>query len=992
MDELELLRKKLEREKKVRKQAEAILEKKALELYLTNERLIKSNENKDGLIQATSLALTTLLNYDSLQESIQKSLDVIGPVSNADRAIVYFNGNKKNNAPDANYYLWDKESRKPQFKELDQKSIGQFLNKLDSYFENPDSIFDFTYSTAGSLEKMVMDASGIKSGIFFPITLDNNFVGIFGFEYYDEGEKWSENEFSILKAFSIGITSALEKRARRYDIEVQQRFYENVLNSIPSDLVVFDNQHKYKFVNPTAIRNDDVRKWIIGKDDFDYVEYRDKPKSIAENRRANFNELVKGKEGISYEEKLITKDGEDEWKRRYMYPVLDKNNEEVEMVIGYAVDITDIKKTQNELTSISTRLSTLITSLNSGILLEDQDRRILVTNQNFCQIFAIPVPPKDLIGIDCTNSAEQSKHLILEEDEFVKRIDKIVKAKKIVLNEEIVFKDGSVFERDFIPIYNQKLYLGHLWEYRNITIKKESERLLIRAREEAEESKRLKQRFLANMSHEIRTPMNGVIGIVNLLERTLLDGDQKKYLDILRDSSEHLLHIINDILDVSKIEEGKLNLVKSPVQLDILIEGVIQNLKRRIEDKKLALEITGLEIFETHLMMDPVRIRQILLNILSNAIKFTHKGKIGVYCHKIRETSKHLKFNIKISDTGIGIPESGLQKIYNAFDQGGSDTITQYGGTGLGLNIVKDLVDKMNGTIDVTSKENEGSTFTITFELKKAEKETYKLNEKITDIFDSKALKGKKILVADDHEVNFTIANEILKIWGADVYYAKDGEEAINMVIEKELDLVLMDMQMPNIDGIEATKMIRMLDESKSIIPIVAMTAAALPEERERCLQSGMNDYISKPYSTEKLYEILLNLLSVDINKVRVNEVIQEVNNDKMLYDLYYLNELCGDNTKFVLEMINSFTNNMPEMLNEMVIAQKDDDLQKISEIAHKSKSMASYLGCNSLRELLVDIETMANDSENIDGLENQIVKANSTLSNIIEQLNKVEL
>lgn len=198
----------------------------------------------------------------------------------------------------------------------------------------------------------------------------------------------------------------------------------------------------------------------------------------------------------------------------------------------------------------------MISSLNSGILLEDKDRKILVTNEEFCSIFEIPVKPSELIGFDCSNSAEESKHLFTKPEKFVKNVERIVKERKIVTNEEIHFKDGRIFERDFIPIYLEKEYLGHLWEYRDITDKKEAEKELIRAREEAEESRRLKQKFLANMSHEIRTPMNGVVGIVHLLERTPLNDAQKKYLNILKDSSEHLLHIINDILDVSKLERG----------------------------------------------------------------------------------------------------------------------------------------------------------------------------------------------------------------------------------------------------------------------------------------------------------------------------------------------------------------------------------------------------------------------------------------------------
>ena len=991
MDEIDLLRKKLERESKARKAAEKILEEKALELYSANDQLKKSNEDKDALIQGTSAALTALFKYGSLYNSIQEALDIIGPVSNADRAIVFFSEVEKALIPDSKYMLWDKHGNKPIFDTLSEEMISAFNRKLRSFFNNKESVYEFTYSSSDDIEKKVMDATGIKSGVFFPIYFEDQFIGIFGLEYLTEEKKWSENEYSILRSFSVGLKSTLEKKSSRFELENQKKFYESVLNSIPSDLVVFDNDHTYRFVNPIAIKNDEIRKWIIGKDDYDYVEYRNKPKTIADSRRKNFKKLIKNKEAVSFEEKLINEDGEVEWKKRYMYPVLDTRNENVTMVIGYAIDITDIKETQEKITSISTRLSTLISSLNSGILLEDQDRRILVTNQNFCKIFEIPVSPDSLIGIDCSNSAEQSKHLIDEEELFVERINKIVKRKEVVTNEEIHFKDGRVFERDFIPIYNNEQYLGHLWEYRDITAKKESELQLIRAREEAEESKRLKQRFLANMSHEIRTPMNGVIGIVHLLERTQLQENQKKYLNILKDSSEHLLHIINDILDVSKIEEGKLELVYSPVQIDNIIEGVIQNLRSRIKDKKLRMEVSGLEIFDTHFMTDPVRLRQILLNLMSNAIKFTHKGKISVNCSSLEESSTHLKVKIEIKDTGIGIPERRLKNIFEAFNQAENSTSVQYGGSGLGLNIVKDLVHKMKGSIDVESKENVGSSFSIILTLEKVDQNSltqtdFSNKEESTDL-----LKGAKILVADDHEVNFTIAKEIVGYWGADVFYAKDGEEAVNKVIENDFDLVLMDMQMPNIDGIEATKMIRLLDAGKADIPIIAMTAAALPEERERCLQSGMNDYISKPYSPNKLYDILINYISDHKEDLRSEIDSLDMENDKN-FDLSYLKEVSGNNDSFIIEIINSFIRDMPAYIDQMNHEINQSNFKKVSEIAHKSKSLASYLGCNSLRITLFDIEHIANDEQDSTRIIQLLNSAGKELEIIIPQLKKVEL
>ena len=995
MDQVELLQRKLEREKKARNQAESILEKKTLELYSANKRLEELNSNKDDLLKGVSTALTTIFQYGELDEALQKSVDKLGPNTKADRAVIFlFDDNKRMRI--GKYFEWSETPQRNLFEVFteDEKLLKEFIANTRYYLDGTDDFYEIDYKNERVFERKLIDEIGVKSGIYFPIIASTEIIGFFGVDIYSEMKSWSDNERSLLRAFAAGIGSSIEKKSTRIAIERQKQFYESVLNSIPSDLVVFDTNHTYKFINPQAISDEEMREWLIDKDDYDYVNYRNKDISIADKRRKAFNKVIENKEASSFEEKSINSKGDVEWKHRIMYPVMSDDGSEVSMVIGYAVDVTNIKKTQEEIEIASERLETLISSLNSGVLLEDKDRKILVTNNEFCEIFGIPANPDDLVGVDCSDSAQQSKHLAEDPEEFVKRIDKLLVDKKIVTNEEIKMKDGRVFERDFIPIYLNDNYLGHLWEYRDVTLRKESEASLIRAREEAEESKRMKQKFLANMSHEIRTPMNGVVGIVHLLERTDLDQNQKKYLGILKDSSEHLLHIINDILDVSKMEEGKLVLINSPVQIDSVIEGVIQNLKGRLRDRKLRLEVSGMEIFDSHLLTDAVRIRQILLNLLSNAIKFTKQGKVGISCHSLEENEKHHKFRIEVSDTGIGIPKDKRDKIFDAFDQGSIDTASQFGGTGLGLNIVKELVDKLNGTIDVESKPGEGSKFSITLDLEKVENEDSYLDESKFEVQSRiNSLKGKTILVADDHEINFSIAKEFISDWGCDVLYAEDGEKAIQVLIENEVDLILMDMQMPNVNGIEATEMIRLLDDSNSKVPIIAMTAAALPEERERCLSSGMNDYISKPYNPSLLYDLISKHLSAPLKSTNPgNENRDGFTDTGFNYDLTYLKDLSGNSAKFIYDMINSFISDMPEFLELMSFNANRKEFDKLAAVAHKSKSLAIYLGCKELRQILIEIEEQALTVKDQEKIQRILTDAHTLTDTIIAELKEVKL
>ncbi len=989
MEKLELLQKKLDREIQARKQAESILESKALELFKVNDQLKKLNSTKDQLLDAVSKALTVLFQYEDLTMALKSSLNILGPKANAKRISIIRFDNTSNELDTIDNFEWYENKSSSILKKIksNEDHHSRFLKICDHHFTLKDS----KYIESDRIITDELSFLDIDTAVIYPIYDGIKLTALLIFELLDPNELNSGPFQSVLGAFSAGIRSAFERNISKERINDQKKFYESILNSIPSDLVVFNSEHQYTFINPIAVKNSEIRNWMIGKDDFEYVEYRNLPIEVAEKRRAVFNRVKNTQKAEFFEEKHINSKGEVEWKHRILYPVLDQKRSGIEMVIGYAIDITDIKKTQQEKESISSRLSTLITSLNSGVLLEDENRNILVTNEDFCSMFEIPTTPDQLIGINCSNSAEESKHLISNPDEFVNRIDKIISERKISLNEEIKFKNGKIYERDFIPIYNNDIYLGHLWEYTDITSRKESEKLLIKAREEAEESKRLKQKFLANMSHEIRTPMNGVIGIVHLLERTDLDSSQKKYLNILKDSSEHLLHIINDILDVSKIEEGKLQIVKSPIQLDIIIEGVVQNLKSRATDKNLILEVSGLDIFNSYLLADPVRLRQVMLNLLSNAIKFTHKGKVSINCNLIKNNPSTLEFSISVNDTGIGIPKSRLPIIFDAFDQISLDTTAQYGGTGLGLNIVKDLVEKMDGNIKVESEEGVGSSFILELKFKKTKKPVSVFENNDFNLANKDSLKGYTILVADDHSVNFTIANEIISAWGATIKYAEDGEIALTTVLEDEIDLVLMDMQMPNMDGIDATKMIRLLEKPKSNIPIIAMTAAALPEEREKCLQSGMNDYISKPYSPSMLYDILTNYL-LNKDSIRKDNVLKKEKTSTNDFNLDYLRELSGNSITFIKEMINAFQKDTPDIISELYQCVKNEDYTRISELSHKSKSMASYMGSDNLRKVFVDIEHMAESKDKITDIKEAIKKAKLISNNIIEELNKIEL
>ncbi len=484
------------------------------------------------------------------------------------------------------------------------------------------------------------------------------------------------------------------------------------------------------------------------------------------------------------------------------------------------------------------------------------------------------------------------------------------------------------------------------------------------------EASRTQEQFVTNMSHEIRTPMNAILGFAGLLQKTTLDKNQQDYVRSIRSSAENLLTIINDILDFSRIESGMMHIEKIPFNLREMLHSLVTMMDVKARSMNLYLRSSIDDSIPHILKGDAIRLTQILLNLITNALKFTHEGGVTIQVEGINKTENVILIRFAIADTGIGIEEEKQKNIFERFRQAHPETTRRYGGTGLGLAIVKQLVEIQNGTISIASEPGKGSIFTVALPYEVLNENEVTSTIPSTILATKPLSPGIKVLVAEDNQMNQKLIQYLLEQWQINFDIAANGRQAIEILKEKprEYGMVLMDIQMPEKDGYAATDEIR--NDLKLSIPIVAMTAHALAGEKEKCLAAGMDDYLSKPINEEQLYKL--------INRY-AGSPSGNTNSATSLIDLKYLQILSKGDKIFEENMIRSISVQIPRELNELKAAIGQGDYKKIASVAHSLKSTVSYMGLHQVTPILQQIETEPEKQNDLEDLSDKFEFINAT-------------
>ena len=767
-------------------------------------------------------------------------------------------------------------------------------------------------------------------------------------------------------------------------------------------IVITDKDRRIQWVNqPFETLTGYSLEEVIGKKPNKFLQYEGTDMNTVHQIRQALNNQTSFKGEI----KNRSKAGRVYWLELSISPIFNDNDELINF-IAIETDITEKKKKDLNISNLLATQTTIFNGVGHTVIFTDANGIIRRINKAGLEL--IEYTMEEILGKltplafhDLQEIAQRAKELSLElgvqvEPNFETVVIKTIGECNVDVNEwTYVSKSGKR-----IPVWasvtciknTENVIVGHLIVAEDYTIKKQVELELINAKNLAEKAVYAKDSFLANMSHEIRTPLNAIIGFTELITQSHLNSTQQNYVSNIQIAGDNLLLIINDILDLSKIESGQLMIESYPFNLKDTLKHIYDLLKIKASEHNLEFILfldAGMPEF---VVGDKGRINQIIMNLVGNAIKFTEKGEVTVSVKKVAETDESYLLKFLVKDTGIGISEDKLTTIFDRFTQAEDSTTRKFGGTGLGLNIVKQLVELQNGQIQVKSKLGNGSEFYFTLEFKKVDSSV--VNTIIENNSNSKSLGKLSILLCEDNILNQRLAKNVIQKFGFQLDIANNGQEGVDLLMKNKYDLILMDLQMPIKDGYQTTIYIR--EELKMDIPIIAMTAHSLIHEQQRCFDIGMNAYVAKPFKQQDLLSEIYGVVEKIKEKRTIipleKEELSIVAISKKNVGLSYLSEISGGQAidDFVKEMIDLFIKKVPTDLYLLEKAILEKSYNNIKRIAHDMKSSLSMFRLEKEVKYLEQIEQNFDKSISAE-LTNEFIVFKHELLDMIDSLSDTE-
>ncbi|MEM9544579.1 MAG: PAS domain S-box protein [Bacteroidota bacterium] len=746
-------------------------------------------------------------------------------------------------------------------------------------------------------------------------------------------------------------TASLQESELRYRVLVEQA--RDIIYNV-------DDEGYFMYVNSTGIeRFGYTEENILGRRYVEFIPEEDVAKEFA------YYTMVKER-GIKtdyHEFRVKSKSGDLFWLGQNVNRVENEDGSYYFTVV--ARDITQRKMTEAALEVAKLTLQksevkyrSIIENMDLGLMEVDTEGKILRVYDKFNQMLGYE--NDELIGKSANETLLVAGYeKVLQEQDANRNKGETgvyeVKIKKKNGDEIWVLISGA-------PFYNEKGEIaGSIGVHYDITDRKNLEEELEVARSKAVKAQQAEKAFLANMSHEIRTPLNAIIGMSHLLMDTPLNDEQQDYLEALTSSADVLKSLISDILDISKIDAGSLDVQNKAFNIHRSIDQLITSFSLQDPTNNVVFESAVDPQIDYMLYSDPQLLNQVLLNLLSNAQKFTRKGSVNLSVELLDEAANNVTLRFSVNDTGIGISKDEVAIIFNEFKQANTDIRNKYGGTGLGLSISNQLVKLLGGTLKVDSKVGEGSSFYFVLTLGKS---THKIDgTTVIKRVEKLRIRDHKILIVEDNKMNLKYITSLLKKWDVDFTVCVNGKEACDLAEKEKFDLIFMDLQMPVMDGFEATQIIRSRTDQNQNVPIVALTASTFLSKKRLALKAGMSDFLSKPFTPDQLFEILSKFLSQT-----KHEVVAEghLPFSKQL-DSVYLKEAYGDDRAYARDMFETFLEIVDEELLLLREVLKEGDPNLIGQKLHKIKPTFTMVGLSQISDQIESMERKLKSKEAID-------------------------